>query len=358
MAILGYSLWQRRFAANPNVLGATLVLNAKRYTVVGIASPAFRLDDDEGDVYTPIGQNTLGFMQRRAAHPVGVLGRLAPGATLEQALAELKLIGRMLAAEYPETNKSRSFLARPLRPNVGNARSTLWLLLGAVGLVLLIACVNIASLLLARAVARERELAMRVALGAGRGRLVRQCLTESAVLGLAGGTLGMLLAAIGWRPFVAFWPGSLPRAEEVRLDGSVLLFALAVSLVSGLLFGLAPALRVPVRALEQALRSGARMVAGSSRRLHGAFVVAEIALAVVLLVSAGMLGRTVLRLSALDPGLNVHNVLTARMALSPGTLASPPAIRAAWEQVLDRARAVPGVRAGSSAIGTARAAKA
>jgi predicted permease len=345
VAILGYSLWQRRFAANPAVLGTTLVLNAKRYTVVGIASPMFRLDDDEGDVYTPIGQNTAGFMQRRAAHPVGVLGRLAPGAALEQAGAELKLIGRGLAAQYPDTNKGRGFLVQPLRPNVENVRSTLWLLLGAVGLVLLIACVNIASLLLARAVSRERELAMRVALGAGRGRLVRQCLTESAVLGLAGGALGVALAAAGLRPFVACWPGSLPRAGEVRLDWHVLLFAVAVSLASGVLFGLAPALRVPAQALEQVLRAGARTLSGTSRHLHGVFVVSEIALAVVLLVAAGMLGRALLRLSSLDPGVNIHNVLTARMALSPGTLANPARIRTAWQDVLERARALPGVRA-------------
>ena len=170
-------------------------------------------------------------------------------------------------------------------------------------LVLLIACVNVASLLLARAVSRERELAMRVALGAGRGRLVRQCLTESAVLAIGGGALGVALAAIGIRPFVAFWPGSLPRAEEVRLDWRVLAFALVASLASGLLFGLAPALRAPARELEQTLRAGARTYAGSSRRLHGLFVVAEIALAVVLLVSAGMLGRTHVRLSSLDPGV-------------------------------------------------------
>jgi predicted permease len=218
------------------------------------------------------------------------------------------------------------------------------LLLGAVGLVLLIACVNIASLLLARAVSRQRELAMRVALGAGRSRLARQCLTESAVLGLSGGVLGVLLAAIGLRPFVVFWPGSLPRAEEVHLDWRVLLFALGVSLLSGLLFGLAPALRVPSRELAETIRAGARNVVGGAHRLHGGFVITEIALAIVLLISAGILGRTLLRLSSVDPGVDIGNVLTARTALSPGTLASPPRIRAAWQDVLERARRVPGVQ--------------
>ena len=163
------------------------------------------------------------------------------------------------------------------------------------------------------------------------------------MLGLSGGLLGALLATFGARPFVLFWPGSLPRAEEVTLDWHVLLFALAVSLASGFLFGLAPALRVPARDLERTLRAGARTMAGHSRRLHGAFVVSEIALAVVLLVSAGMLGRTLLHLSSLDPGVNIRNVLVTRMALSPGTLADPAKIRAAWDDVLDRARHVPGV---------------
>ena len=226
---------------------------------------------------------------------------------------------------------------------MGDARATLWLLLGAVTVVLLIACVNIASLLLARAVSRGRELAMRAALGAGRGRLARQCLTESGVLAVGGGALGILLAWFGVRPFVAFWPGSLPRAEDVQLDGRVLLFALAVSLASGLLFGLAPALRVPSRGLEQALRAGSRTVAGQSRRLHSGFVVSEIALAVVLLVSAGMLGRTLLHLASLDTGVNIRDVLVTRMALSRGTLENPAKIRAAWDDVLERARKVPGV---------------
>jgi hypothetical protein len=173
--------------------------------------------------------------------------------------------------------------------------------------------------------------------------LVRQCLTESAVLGLAGGLLGIALAAAGIRPFVVFWPGSLPRAEEVQLDWHVLLFAAGVSLLSGLLFGLAPALRVPSRYLEQALRAGGRTAAGRSSRLHGGFVISEMALAVVLLVSAGMLGRTLLHLSSLDPGVNIRNMLVTRMALSPGTLADPAKIRAAWDDVLDRARHVPEV---------------
>jgi predicted permease len=185
---------------------------------------------------------------------------------------------------------------------------------------------------------------MRVALGAGRGRLVRQCLTESAVLGICGGALGVLLAAIGIRPFVVFWPGSLPRAEEIRLDWHVLLFALSASLCSGLLFGLAPALRASARELEQCLRAGARTITGSSRRLHSGFVIAEIALAVVLLVAAGILGRTVLRLSSLDPGINIRNVLATHVSLSPGVLENPAQIRAAWSDVVDRARRVPGVQ--------------
>jgi predicted permease len=342
--ILGHSFWQRHFAGRPDALGASVVFDQKRYTVVGIAPAGFRMYGDEADVYTPLGQDTAGYVRSRGAHPVHVLARLRPGATLGQAQAELTLIGRHLAEQYADTNANRGFVAQPLRPEVGDVRSTLWLLLGAVTLVLLIACANVASLLLARAVSRERELAMRIALGATRGRLVRQCLTESAVLGLSGGALGILFAGLGIRPFLTFWPGTLPRAEEVQLDWHVLLFALAASLLSGLLFGLAPALRAPAEHLEQTLRAGARTVVGSSRRLHSAFVMSEIALAVVLLVAAGMLGRTLLRVSSLDPGVNLQNVLVTRMALSPGVLADPGRIRPAWQDVLDRGRRVPGVQ--------------
>jgi predicted permease len=341
--ILGYSFWQRHLGGKAGVLGSSLVLDGKSYIIVGIAPAGFRLYDSEPDVCTPLGQDTAKYVHNRGAHPIHVLARLRPGRTLAEAQAELSLIGSRLAVQYQDTNRDRSFVVEPLRPDVGDVRSTLWLLLGAVGLVLLIACTNVASLLLARAVSRERELAMRVALGAGRGRLVRQCLTESAVLGLFGGVLGVALAALGFQPFVAFWPGALPRAEEVQLDWRVLLFALTVSLASGLLFGLAPALRAPAREFEQVLRAGGRSVVGSSRRLHSSFVISELALAVVLLVSAGMLGRTFLRLSSLDPGMNTRNVLVARMALSPGVLADSGRIRAAWQDVLERSQRVPGV---------------
>jgi predicted permease len=182
-----------------------------------------------------------------------------------------------------------------------------------------------------------------MALGAGRARLVRQCLTESAVLALCGCALGVSLAAAGIRPFLAFWPGGLPRADEVRLDGRVLLFAIAAALFSGLLFGLAPALRAPARDLERVLRAGARAVTGSSRRLHSGFVISEIAIAVVLSIAAGTLGRTLLRLSSLDPGIDARNVLVARVALSPSALASPARTRLAWPEILDRVRQAPGV---------------
>ena len=242
VAMISYGLWQRDFGGDPGAIGKSLVYDGNPYTVVGIAPSGFQLDGD-ADVFTPLEQRqaTDPRMQNRAAHFLRVMARLRPGFALAEGRAELALISRHLAAEYPKSNAGLSMLAYPLQKElVGDVGSTLWLLLCAVGLVLLIACVNIASLLLARAVSRERELAMRIALGAGRGRLARQCLTESAILGLGGGVLGVIFAFASVHPFVAFWPGSLPRADEIHLDWRVLLFAVGASLFSGFLFGLAP----------------------------------------------------------------------------------------------------------------------
>ncbi len=345
VAILGYRFWQRRFGGDPRAIGRRLVFGGRVYTVVGVAPGGLELLGDP-DVFTSIGQSDDTTLWNREMHPgIQVIARLRPGVTLAGAQAELSVIGRHLAERYPKSNGGRDIGAAPLRRELtGEVRPTLWLLFGAVSLVLLIACVNVASLLLARAVSRERELAMRTALGAGRARLVRQCLVESSVLGLAGGLLGVLLAMQGTRPFLMLWPGGLPRAADVRFDGRVLLFALAASLLCGLLFGLAPALHTSAGNLEQVLRAGGRTVAGSSRRLHSGFVASEIALAVVLLVSAGALGFDLLRASTADAGIDVRNVLVTRVALSPSVLESPVVTRAAWKDLLERVRAVPGVR--------------
>ena len=349
VAIISSALWQRRYSDNPSAVGSTLIFEGLPYTIVGIAPPGLQLSGDT-DILTPLEQDPDPRMQIRAARFLRVIGRRNPGVAMPAAESELALIARRLAEQFPASDSGVGMRAYPLQQGiVGDVGGTLWLLLTAVGLVLLIVCVNIASLLLARAVSRERELAMRVALGAGRGRLIRQCLAESAVLGLSGGILGLLIAAVGLRPFVAFWPGSLPRAAEIHVDWRILLFAIGVSLASGALFGLAPALRVPFRNLEHALRSGGRAISGSSHRLHGVFVASEIALAFILLASAGMLGHTLLQLSSLDPGLNVHNVLTARFALSPASVTTPDRIRAAWQGVLDQARRVPGLQSAALA---------
>jgi predicted permease len=343
VAIVSDTLSRRRFGGGAPAIGQQLVFEGISYTVVGVAPAGFGLDGDL-DVFTPLGENTEPRMRNREARFLHVVARLASNAGLSEAQAELALIARRLAAQFPASNGGRGMLARPLQQDiVGDIGSTLWLLLGAVALVLLIACVNVASLLLARGVSRERELATRVSLGASRARVVRQCLTESGLLGLVGGAFGILLAAASVRPFVVFWPGALPRAAEIQLDWRVLLAALALSLASGLAFGLAPAMRVPMGRVESALRGASGTIVRSSRRLHSTFVITEIALAVVLLVSAGMLARTLLALASLDPGLNLRNVLTARVALSPGVLGNPVQIATAWQDVLDRARRVPGV---------------
>jgi len=217
VAIISHALWEQRFAASSDAIGAYITFDSTPYTIIGVMPARFRLDDNEFSVFTPIGQNTSRRMQNRGAHGFQVWGRLRPGVTIEQARSELAVVGRRLSQQYPDTNKGRTFIADPLRPEVGDTKSTLWLLLGAVAAVMLIACANIASLLLARAVSRERELALRAALGARRGRLTRQCLTESGVLALSGGALGVVLASVGSQPFIAFWPGGLPRAWEVGL---------------------------------------------------------------------------------------------------------------------------------------------
>jgi predicted permease len=343
VAIISYDLWQRRFAADRAVAGKELLFDGKTYEVVGVTPPGFQLSG-EADVYTPLSQSSDLRMQNREARFIEVAGRLAPGVTLSQAQLELTLISRRLAEEYPKSNAGFSMRIYPLLQQlISDVRGTLWLLLGAIGVVLLIVCVNIASLFLTRAISRERELAMRAALGASRGRLVRQCMTESAVLGLCGGLLGIVAATVSVHPFVTLWPGNLPRAEEIHIDWRVLCFGVGISLLCGLLFGLTPALRVPLHRLEKALRAGGRSVAGNSRRLHSPFVISEIALALVLLVSAGMLGHSLLRLSSLNPGFNAHNVLAARFALSPKALDNPAQTRSAWQDILDRARRQPEV---------------
>jgi predicted permease len=345
VAMVSDAFCQRHYAGSDGAVGTQIVFDGKPYTIVGVAPAGFQLLGSMADVYTPIGQSTQPSLPNRKAHPgIQVIARLAPGVQLAQAQAELTVIGHRLAEQYPESNAGRTFVAEPLRADVSDVRSTLWLLLGAVTLVLLIACVNVANLLLARAVSRERELAMRVALGARRGRLVRQCLTDSAVLGVCGGFLGVVVAAVTLKPFIAFWPGGLPRAEEVALDWRVLLFALGASLASGFVFGLAPALRAPGREMDHAVRASARGIVGNRESVHSGLVASEIALAVVLLISAGMLGRTLLHLSALDPGIDIENVLVSRAALSPAVLDNPARIRAVWLDILDRGRRVPGVQ--------------
>ena len=275
------------------------------------------------DILTPIAPEPapVHAPSRRASRYQRVGARFGPVRRRAAAQAELTLVGRNLAAHYPDSNASRGFIAEPLRPDVGGVRSTLWLLMGAVALVLLIACVNVASLLLARAVSQDREVAMRVALGAGRGRLVRQCLTESALLGISGGALGVGSPRSACNRSCCSGRAGC-RRRRVQLDWRVLAFALAIRSPADSCSGWRRLLRVPSQRPDPALRAGRPLI----HRLETAarvFIVAEIALAMVLLVCAGTLGRTLLRLSTVDPGVNVHNVLTSRMAVSPTILGDP-----------------------------------
>src|SRR5579883_156952 len=344
VAMISYALWQRRFGGRPSIIGTPLDFDGKSSTIVGVTPEGFSLDGD-ADVFSPLGQFREARMQNRAARFLHVVARLRTGITMAEAQSEVAVIANRLAKSYPASNANLTVTARPLSQELtANVQPTLWMLFGAVSVLLLIACVNVASLLLARAVSRERELAMRAALGAGRRRMIQQCLTESTVLALFGGLAGVLLAWFGTAPFVALWPGGLPRSQEIHVDWRVLLVALGASVGSGLMFGLAPALRQHSDNLEQILRAGAHHLTGRSRRLQSGLVACEIALAIVLLITAGVLAQTMLELASLNPGVDASHVLTARVALSPAVLTNPAQIRASWDQFINRARSVPGVR--------------
>lgn len=344
VAIISTRLWQTRYDSNPRVVGMPLSYEGKSYTVVGVAPASLQLDGD-ADVFTPLGQATEPRMQWRGAHFLHVYARLRPEIALSQAQSELALMSTQMAKQYPDTNAGITLVPHSLQSElVKDVRPTLWLLLSAVSVVLLIACVNVASLLLTRVVSRGHEFSLRLALGAPSRRLFSQCLIESSVLGVLGSALGLVVASLGTGPFLRFWPDRLPRADEVHVDWRVLVFAIISSMLTALLFGLIPAFRANRSAIEETLRSRSRTIAGNARRPLNAFVVSQIALALVLLSAAGVMARTLLRFAALNPGIDIHDSLSARVALSPAVLSNPAQARAAWQELMDSMRRVPAVQ--------------
>jgi predicted permease len=359
VVMLSASLWKSKFGASPTVLGSTLTLDGEGYTVIGVVPESFYFCCEStnfrlGDVYVPIGSWDVPWMQDRGAHPgIFAVGRLRAGATLEQAGADLDQIAHNLALAYPDSNKNVGVVVAPLKQTmVGNSRPMLLLLLAAVGLVFLIACVNVANLLLARSTGRVQEFAIRTALGATRGRLVRQLLIESALLAVTGGSIGLLLAAWGTRGALAALPETLPRANEVRLDTHVLLFTLIVSAIAALLFGLMPILKISARTVHKNLKEKQRWASGSQNRIQRMFVAAEISLAVVLLSAAGLTIRSLANLWSVNPGFDPRNVLAFNVAL-PGSIAKEPPdqIRAYLNGLTDAIASIPGVTAAGRTAG-------
>jgi predicted permease len=350
VVILTYGLWKSRFGADPNILGKTMTLNGRNYKVIGVLPSEFRFRG-QAELYVPLAQGPSVELNDRETHPgLNVVGRLKPDVTMAAAQAEMTSIGRALAQQYPKANAGHGVTVVEMKDDmVGHIRPTLLLLLGAVGCVLLIACANVANLLLARSTARSREFAIRAALGADRKRVVRQLLTESVLLALNASVFGLLLADWGIRLVLAAVPNSLPRSQEIGLDPHVLLFTLAVTVLTGVLFGLAPAFHSSNVNPQEFLKEGARGSGGGRHRAEGVFVALEVGLAVVLLAGAGLMIQSIWRLWRVDPGFNTRHLLTTQVALSPTVMASPAAIRLAYQQLLDRVASIPGVQSASIA---------
>ncbi|MBV9925152.1 MAG: ABC transporter permease, partial [Acidobacteria bacterium] len=320
VVVISHALWQRRYNSDPAVLGRQITITGNVHTIVGVAPKEFKTPvpgPKAPDLWFPIAFRFDDSIRR--SDFLNVFARLKPGATVEQGRAELEAVAARLAEQYPSTNAGWSVKVEPLHERVvGNVRQALWVLMGMVGLLLLIACANVANLLLARAAARRQEIAVRTALGAGRWRVVRQLLTESVLLSLAGGALGLVLAAWGVELLVALSPGNLPRLEEVGLDARVLAFTLGVSTLTGVVFGLLPALSASKADVAVSLKEGGARgsTAGAgARRLRSSLVVAEIAITAVLLAGAGLMVRSFAAVQSVDPGFRPDRVLTFDFAL-------------------------------------------
>jgi len=354
VAILGGGFWKRRFGSSPSVLGQAMTLNGTSYTVVGVIPPSFTFYGPQRDVYTPIGQwNDASFLNRNVDVSSHAVGRLEPGVSLAQASADMDAIARNLAATYPVADKNRGIALVPLKQDiVGNVQPFLLVLLAAVWFLLLIACANVANLLLARSLGRSREFAIRASLGATRSRVVRQLLAESALLAGAGGALGLLLAVWGTRAVLTLLPTAIPRAADVGVDTNVLLFALGASLVAGLLFGLAPALKTSRVDLHEVLKESGRGGSGTRHRMQRVFVAVEVALAFVLLVGAGLMLRTLQALWRVNPGFNPNHAITFALSLPSTPNTTSAQTRARLRQFDAALRTVPGVRAVSVTLGS------
>ena len=340
--VLSYELWQRRFGGDVDVLGRTIVLNGRARTITGIMPASFRYPAT-AELWLPIAFSPAQLSSaNRSTHYLYPIARCRDGVTLAQAQENI----RAIAARFPDSgpNGMSARLVSLREELTGEVKTPLYVLFAAVGFVLLIACANVGNLLLARASARQAELALRQALGAGRARLVRQLLTESVLLAVVGGALGLLLAVWGKNALVAAMAEALPRAAEIKLDARVMIFALTVTMLSGLLFGLAPAWQAARIDFNETLKQGAqRLFSGSRQRLRGALAVAQIALALVLLIGAGLLLRSFAQLTQVNPGFNPAQVLTADLALPSTRYGDAPKQAAFYQQLTERLQTLPGV---------------
>lgn len=354
VVLLGGGFWKRRFGSSPDIVGRSIELNGVAYTVVGIVPASFSFYGVQRDVYTPVGQWTdPSFRDRRVDESAHAVGRLRSGVTLAQAEDDMNAIARDLAATYPEADKNVGVALVSMKQDiVGNVREFLVVLLAAVGFLLLIACANVAGLLLARSMKRAHEFAIRAALGASRSRIIRQLLTESVLLAGIAGALGLVLAFFGTRAVIGLFPAALPRAGEVGMDSRVLLFSLGVSLLAGVAFGLAPAFRGTRVPLQQVLREAGRGASRSRHRLQGLFVAAEVALALVLLVGAGLTIRSLAALWRVNPGYTPDHAITFTMSIPSTPKTTSAETRARLRRFHDAMRSVPGVEAVSMTLGS------
>ncbi len=352
VVVLSYPLWQRRFGGQENILNQPITLNGKSYTVIGVMPRDFQFPS-RVEMWVPVGQLSGDpSWQQRGNHP-GLYGvaRLKPGVSFAQAKAEMDAIGANLANQYQDSNAGNGIGTRPLIDiYISDIKRALWVLFAAVGFVLLIACANIANLLLARAQSRQKEMAIRAAMGAGRWRIARQLLTESVLLALLGGSLGILFARWGIDLILYISPNAIPRAKEISLDWRVLAFTLGVSFLTGLLFGLVPALQAGVVDVHETLKETGRSV--SSRHwLRSSLVVAEVATTLVLLVGAGLMIRSFYRLQKVNPGFSYEHLTSFSVALPQKKYASPEQKEQFYNRLLENLRSLPGVEATAAASG-------